>query len=53
MDHQALMRVLDGGAQFEKQPEPVADREAAVLAVCVDALSLDEFRHQVRHAIGG
>ena len=53
MDDEVLVRVLDGGADVEEQPQPRVDPEPVRVAVGGDRLTVDVLHHEVRQLAVG
>ncbi len=53
VNHQALMRVLHGGADRSKQFETFGNRQSTGIAVLVDGCAVDQFHDQIGHSIVG
>ena len=53
MDHQVLMRVVDGGADGEEEIQPFADGEPVGIAVLIDRGSGDEVHHEIGPPVRG
>ena len=53
MNDQVLMSVSDGGTEFAKKREPLADRQAVVLAIFLQPFARDIFHHEIGRADGG
>jgi hypothetical protein len=50
VNHQVLVRVVHGGANRQKELEPLLDGERTDRAVGVDGRAFDQFHHQVGDA---
>ena len=53
MDHQVLVRVVDGGADGEEEIHALADGKPVGIAVLIDRGAGDEVHHEIGAAVGG
>src|SRR5260370_29404037 len=53
MNHQALVGVMDGGANLPEQRHPLPDTQVVALAVIADASAPNVLQHGVGLAAGG
>ena len=50
--HQVAMRELHSAADLQEKPQPLLHAQRLPIAPPRDGLAIDEFHHQVRHALG-